>query len=181
MIDFDFRCAYSMQHSKRVGDDGLQVDHFNPTKKNDPIQEYTNLFPAIVHCNNRKSEYWPKTIAEYDAGKRILNPRRELDYNEQLVEIRETGELIGLTAAARFHILKLDLNVPFLSNERRNRTQHLELTDAIDKDSSVLPRRVADLSTNLKEETNFMIPPVRSATASEIMVARGPIKAMVHE
>lgn len=172
MLDFDSRCAYSMQHSKRVGDEGLQVDHFNPRKKKDPVQEYSNLFPAIAHCNNRKEDFWPDTMEEYDKGKRILNPRKEQDYDEQLVEVKETGELIGLTTAARFHILKLDLNVQFLCDERHDRTNHALLTGELGTLSSALPTNVSALASNLATETSFMIPPIKLATTSQIAAAK---------
>jgi 5-methylcytosine-specific restriction endonuclease McrA len=54
------RCAYSMQHLRFAG--GLtcmEVDHFDPRKKNDPVQDYDNLFLASRHCNRAKGTFWP--------------------------------------------------------------------------------------------------------------------------
>ena len=165
MVDFESRCAYCLQHAKRVGI--FEIDHFNPTKKNDPIQEYANLFPSIRHCNNRKLAFWPRSQAERNTGKRLLNPRKEQDYNVQLLEIRATGELIGTTPAARFHIWKLDLNAPFLCKERRDSTELRALTTVVGRMSGLEPD-VAQINNNVGTSAGFMISPIRYATSSEI-------------
>ncbi len=51
--DFENRCAYSME---LVGT-RAEVDHFNPNKKVDKIQEYDNLFPSSRHCNGAKKPH----------------------------------------------------------------------------------------------------------------------------
>jgi HNH endonuclease len=121
--DFDNRCAYSMQHSEHAGP--LTVDHFDPRRKNDYIQDYENLFPASQHCNRRKWNYWPKRD-EAAAGCRFLNPCKEIDYGEQIFEDRFTHELIGTNPAARWHIRICGLNSPHLIAERVKRAIHLE-------------------------------------------------------
>ena len=68
MRDFEGRCAYSMQHHERAG--AMEVDHFDPRRKADLIQEYGNLFLASRHCNGKKGDHWP-TREEAAAGLRL--------------------------------------------------------------------------------------------------------------
>ncbi len=81
--DFEERCAYSMQHQSRSGP--LKVDHFDPRKKEDFLQDYDNLFPVSRYCNGKKSDRWP-TKGERTAGCRFLNPCKEIDYGVQIFE-----------------------------------------------------------------------------------------------
>src|SRR5438046_9409130 len=74
--EFQRRCAYSMQHETRAG--AMEVDHFDPRKKKDLIQDYCNLFPASRHCNGKKGNRWPNKD-EAAAGCRFLNPCEEID------------------------------------------------------------------------------------------------------
>jgi hypothetical protein len=115
--DFGNRCAYSMEF---VGEKA-EVDHFNPNKKSDKIQEYSNLFPASRHCNGAKKATWPSKALQAQ-GIRFLDCTKEVDYGESIFENPETHHLVGITPAARWHINELDLNAPFLVKKRRDRS-----------------------------------------------------------
>jgi hypothetical protein len=69
-------------------------------------------------------------------GVRFLNPCREGDYDHQIFEKAATGELIGTTPAAKYHIRILDLNAPHLIQRRLERTAW----NAILKDALVVAR-----------------------------------------
>ena len=60
----------------------------------------------------------------------MLNPSKETDYGEHLFENPETHELIGTTAAGRYHIDILDLNHETFLSERRDRAMYLKLWGA---------------------------------------------------
>jgi len=87
-----------MQHQSHSGP--LEVDHFDPRRKNDLTQDYENLFPASRHCNGKKADTWP-TRSELAVGCRFLNPCQEMDYGEQIFEAPESHELVGVTPAAK--------------------------------------------------------------------------------
>ena len=63
----------------------MEIDHFDPRKKEDFIQQYENLFLAKRHCNGAKSKFWPSG-AEQALGLRYLNPCREQDYGVHIFE-----------------------------------------------------------------------------------------------
>ncbi len=130
--DFEGRCAYSMEKVE----DLAEVDHFNPHKKKNPIQEYENLFPSSRHCNGKKSSTWP-TKKMKKLGIRFLDCTREMDYGECIFENPHTHALIGTTPAAKWHIRQLDLNAYHLVKQRRQRAalkQHLSQPIILDMD-----------------------------------------------
>jgi hypothetical protein len=100
----------------------MEVDHFDPRRKSDPVQDYDNLYYASGHCNRSKGSTWPNA-AEKEQGIRFLDCCRERDYGRFLFEDPETHEIVGSTPAARFHILVLDLNAPHLVQRRRERAE----------------------------------------------------------
>jgi len=158
MRDFGGRCAYSMQHHLRCGK--LEVDHFDPRRKKDLIQEYANLFPASRHCNGKKSGKWPNR-AEQAAGGRFLNPCEELDYGEQIFEDPVTHRLLGTTPAAVWHIRNCGLNADHLVDERRRRAEHWRTL----KKKAVLRitashRTVAEVIAKFREEVELMVPEI---------------------
>jgi hypothetical protein len=159
--DFDARCAYSMQHQSRSG--SLEVDHFDPRKKNDLIQDYNNLFPASRHCNGKKWEHWPAKT-ELAAGCRFLNPCEEMDYGEQIFEDSQTHKLIGVTPAAKWHIRICGLNADHLIEERRRRTKHWRTIQnrAIKVKKSAPHEVIQELITSFREEVELMIPKIPS-------------------
>ncbi|MHB1309328.1 MAG: HNH endonuclease [Limisphaerales bacterium] len=124
--DFDQRCAYSLRHIARCG--ALEVDHFDPGKKKDLIQEYDNLFPATGTCNKKKGARGP-TAKEAREGDRFLNPCKEMDYGGQIFENPNTFELVGTTRAARWHIRVLGLNAPDLLRERGSRARNWKILE----------------------------------------------------
>jgi hypothetical protein len=109
MVDFDGRCAYSMQHHSRAGK--LEVDHFDPRLKKDLWHHCDNLFPASRHCNGIKGDTWP-TKHEEQEGCRFLNPCLEQDYGEQIFERPDNHLLVGTTPAARWHIRVCGIECP---------------------------------------------------------------------
>ena len=168
MRDFDGRCAYSMQHNKRCGQ--LEVDHFDPRRKKDLIQDYNNLFPASRHCNRKKSNTWP-TREELVAGCRFLNPCEEVDYGEQIFEDLDTHRLVGTTPAAIWHIRVCGLNADHLVYERRRREEHwaeIKRTAVRIKGNQ---QAVAELIQKYREEVELMIPEI-----APLPKAAGPSK-----
>jgi hypothetical protein len=148
-----------MQHKSRSGT--LEVDHLDPRKKNDLIQNYKNLFPASRHCNGKKSDNWPNK-AELAAGCRFLNPCEEMDYGEQIFEDPQTRELIGVTPAARWHIRICGLNANHLIEERRRRAKHWNTicNQGVTVKGGV-PHQVAqEMIENYREEVELMIPQI---------------------
>jgi len=157
--DFGERCAYSMQHQARCG--ALEVDHFDPRKKKNLIQDYNNLFPASRHCNGKKSDHWPNK-AELAAGCRFLNPCEEMDYNAQIFEDPQTHKLIGVNPAAIWHIRICGLNSDRLIEERRRRARHWRALNqkAIKVKKNAPHETVKDLISGFREEVELMIPPL---------------------
>lgn len=171
MRDFAGRCAYSMQHFVRAGK--LEVDHFDPRRKRDLIQDYTNLFPASRHCNGKKSDTWPNKT-EQAAGCRFLNPCEEMDYGEQIFEDPVTHLLVGATPAAVWHIRVCALNADHLVDERKRCARHWKMINRtavrrIKGDH----RYVAELITRFREEVEFMIPEIPALVASASQAPSG--------
>ena len=98
----------------------MEVDHFNPNKKSDYIQEYLNLFLATRHCNGAKRDRWP-TNRDRKLGARFLNCCRETDYGVHIFEDPDTHEVVGVTPEGRYHVRNCDLNAPHLVEERLER------------------------------------------------------------
>jgi hypothetical protein len=110
-----------MQHWLRAGGGrAMDIDHFNPTLRNEARNVYENLYLATRHCNGHKGDTWP-TKEERRAGVRFLDPCKDLDYGMHIFEDPETFELWGATPAGRFQIRVLDLNAEHLVEERRAR------------------------------------------------------------
>jgi len=120
--DFKKRCAYCMRSLARSADREMQVDHFNPRKKNKKIQAYSNLFLSDAHCNGTKSDIWPSK-EQQAKGLHLLNCCEEYDYGNVIFEDSETHELVGTTPAAIYHIEVIDLNAQHLVDERRKRSE----------------------------------------------------------
>lgn len=146
-----------MQHQSHSG--SLEVDHFDPRQKKDLIQDYNNLFPASRHCNGKKSNTWPSR-EELAAGCRLLNPCKEMDYGEQIFENPETHELVGKTAAARWHIRVCGLNADHLIQERRRRAKHWHTLKQVGVKIKGDHERVGELVKNYREAVELMIPEI---------------------
>ena len=155
MRDFQGRCAYSMQHEQRAG--RMEVDHFDPRHKNDLVQDYSNLFLASRHCNQKKGDYWPNRT-DLAANCRFLNPCEEIDYGEHIFEDPTTHELVGATPAGRWHIRMCGLNADHLVHERAKRAEYCSLLNA----KPILIKRGADVVVRLirgfRGEVELMIP-----------------------
>jgi hypothetical protein len=123
MRDFEARCAFSMRHTKHVGgEEVMHVDHFDPRKRNDPVQSYDNLFLVSGPCNNAKRAFYP-TDEQIKLGIRLLNPCIEMDYGTHLFENSSTGELKSETPTGTFHARRLHLNSGTLKTARLERTE----------------------------------------------------------
>lgn len=123
VLDFENRCAYSMQHMYRTGGQKcMEVDHFNPRKKKDSIQQYENLFLATRHCNGSKRDRWP-TNKDRQLGIRFLNCCKEVDYGVHIFEDPDSHEVVGVTPAGKYHVRNCDLNAPHLIAERAERAE----------------------------------------------------------
>jgi hypothetical protein len=116
------RCGYSLQHMRDFGRKTMEVDHFNPKLRHPFRNRHGNLIAASRHCNGAKSDTWP-TEEERREGLYLINPYEEADYGKHIVEDLRTGELIGKTAAGRWHIEILDLNADHLVQKRLDRTR----------------------------------------------------------
>ncbi len=128
-LDFEERCAYSMQHTSRAGGRKcMEVDHFNPHKKDDRIQEYENLFLATRHCNGAKRDRWLSNKLRR-LGARFLNCCKEPDYGVHIFEDPDTHEVVGVTPEGKYHVRNCDLNAPHLVEERAERSQFLNLLE----------------------------------------------------
>jgi hypothetical protein len=148
-----------MQHQSRSGP--LEVDHFDPVRKKDLIQDYNNLFPASRHCNGKKWEHWP-TQKESAAGCRFLNPCKEMDYGEQIFEDPFTHKLVGVTPAAIWHIRMCGLNAVQLIEERRRRARHWKTirSRAVRFRANASLDVVGEVITSFREEIELMIPEI---------------------
>ncbi|MCC5845502.1 MAG: hypothetical protein JJU05_14740 [Verrucomicrobia bacterium] len=125
--DFKDRCAYSDLHVDDAGGiDAMDVDHFNPTLKKEVNQRYSNLFLSTRHCNGSKGEFWPSE-KDRKSGLRLLNPCRENEFPDHIVEEAGTGRLIGKTPAGKLHILVMGLNDPSLVQHRIKRRHFRDL------------------------------------------------------
>jgi len=130
--DFKDRCAYSDLHMDFAG--GLacmDVDHFNPKLKKRPKQSYSNLFLSSRHCNGAKNDYWP-SAEDRKLGLRLLNPCKETEFPEHIVENPQTGKLEGKTPAGKWHIRIFGLNEDFLVRHRLQRRKFRELLNPND-------------------------------------------------
>lgn len=163
MVDFQQRCAYSMQHISRAGGPkNMEVDHFNPHLKKDHFQRYSNLFLSTSHCNRSKSDRWP-TNKDRDKGIHFLNCTKEMDYGVHIFEDPDTHEAVGVTTAGRYHVLSCDLNAPHFIEERTKRAgywESLSQTPITTKSPFPVPPIVDQIYQDLLEVANAMIPPI---------------------
>jgi len=107
----------------------MEVDHFNPRRKRDTIQRYSNLFLATRHCNGAKRDRWPSG-RERQLGARFLNCCEETDYGVHIFEDPDTHEVVGVTPAGRYHVRNCDLNARHLVEERAERARLRTILDA---------------------------------------------------
>lgn len=139
----------------------MEVDHFDPRRKNDLIQDYNNLFWATRYCNNKKSNSWP-TKAEARAGARFLNPCKEADYSEQIFEVPGSHILEGTTPAARWHIRTCGLNADHFVHERKLRAEYRQLLEGVGMQTKahVVLTVVAETIAAFRAQVEKMIPPI---------------------
>ena len=135
----------------------MEIDHFDPRKKEDFIQQYQNLFLATRHCNGAKSKFWP-SAAEQTLGLRYLNPCREQDYGVHIFEDPKTHLLVGITPAGKYHIRMCDLNADHFVAERRDRSEIWEmLRSAVTVKRNQMPQVAAELAEALRKQAGQMI------------------------
>ena len=120
--DFEDRCAYSLLHISQMSKMVMEVDHFDPRKKDKNKQVYTNLVIAYRPCNNSKRAQWP-TRAQAKLGMCYLNPRIDIDYGKHLFEDPDTHKIFGVTEEGKWHVEKLNLNDEFLVKARAQRAR----------------------------------------------------------
>lgn len=161
--DFENRCAYSMQHKRLAGgsDISMEIDHFDPTIKGRDRHQYSNLFLAVRHCNNRKLDWWPSP-EERRMGLRFLNCCLEQDYGEHIFENPDTHRVFGVTPAGKYHVRILDLNAPHFVEERRTRTEYRKL---LFENRKIVKETDAAIHAFhlLKKQLAYMIPPIQTA------------------
>lgn len=163
LADFQHRCAYSMQHSSRVGVRTMEVDHFNPRLPNSLRHRYTNLFLATRHCNGAKGENWPSE-AQLNKGIHFLDCCQEQDYGVHIFENAETHRVYGVSPPGRYHVRMCDLNAPHLVRERR---QRFELNRILTSSPAIIrdlgrALELVNLLRLLKDIGGKMIPPIAS-------------------
>ena len=115
--------------SRGGGKKCMEVDHFNPHKKKDLIQEYSNLFLAHRHCNGAKRDRWPSGN-DRKLGARFLNCCIEIDYDVHILEDPDTHEVVGVTPEGRYHVRNCDLNARHLVDERTERALVWDLIES---------------------------------------------------
>lgn len=170
--DFQERCAYSMQHLLTAGGEHcMEVDHFDPRKKNDSVQEYANLYLASRHCNGLKRDTWPSPD-EHRLGIRFLDCCKELDYGKHLFEDPLTHKIVGTTPAGRYHCRVLGLNDRHLVEERRHRT---EIAAALAALPPILPNEPErQVAAGLRRHLALLIPPIPPPPARPPVAAAKP-------
>ncbi|MBI5773717.1 MAG: hypothetical protein HZA89_08245 [Verrucomicrobia bacterium] len=161
LVDFEGRCAYSLQHVNRVGVKTMDVDHFNPLLKGLARHKYSNLFPATRHTNGSKTNLWPSRALR-KAGVRFLDPTKETDYGVHIFEDPKTHLLVGVTPAGKYHIRCCDLNAPHLVIERSDRTKlsKLLVSSAFTLENDIYwdGKKFKGLSSDLRAILDRMIP-----------------------
>jgi hypothetical protein len=141
----------------------MEVDHFDPRQKRDIVQDYQNLFLASRHCNIAKGDQWPNK-ADRALGLRFLNPCKEMDYGEQILEDPNSHKLVGVTPAAIWHIRKLDLNAEHLRREREDRAEiWRDLRSAMTVKPHVKDEILQKVTATLQVTVERMIPEFRYA------------------
>ena len=135
----------------------MEIDHHNPTLTGAARNRYENLFLAVRHCNNAKGDRWPSNSARR-RGIRFLNPCKEMDYGEHIVEHPKTHRLIGLTPAGDYHITNCDLNAPHFVTERQQRAAIHELLNKTRVGVSSFDQFPAEVLGLLREQIDKMIP-----------------------
>ena len=155
----------------------MEVDHFNPNKKAEPIQQYSNLFLSSRHCNGAKRDRWP-TGRDREAGIRFLNCCEEADYGLHIFEDPDDHTLVGVTPAGKYHVRNCDLNAPHLVLERDRRARLWALLESqritIKKD---LPSMLQHLEV-LKDEVEKMIPKIEYLSGDALEKHRVRKKAL---
>jgi len=145
----------------------MEVDHFDPRWKKEPLQTYANLFLASRHCNLAKGDYWPSPPDALN-GLRLLNPCVELDYGHHIFEYPpshpESHKLVGKTPAGKLHIRILGLNAETFVLERKQRSELTRQVQALQnkatKTGKPIPVEVLDLISQVESITAKMIPPI---------------------
>lgn len=152
--DFKDRCAYCMRHIATTTE--MQVDHFDPRRKNDKHQVYSNLFLSDPHCNDAKGQAWPSE-SDFACGCHFLNCCDEVDYGEVIFEDPKTHKLIGTTPAAIYHIETIDLDNPGLVKEREHRSKILSTIAYARRSPDPKMNAIAD---KLEDAEQNLIPPI---------------------
>jgi hypothetical protein len=158
-----------MQHTSRAGGEKcMEVDHFNPNKKGDLIQDYKNLFLATRHCNGAKWDRWPSN-KDRALGIRFLNCCEETDYGIHIFEDPDNHDVVGVTPQGKYHVRNCHLNARHLVEERALRAKLWEIL----KNKSVTLVGNAPLSlpvelSALIEVAAKMIPPIPYLSGQEL-------------
>jgi hypothetical protein len=137
----------------------MEIDHFDPSLAGPARNAYSNLMLATRHCNNMKRDAWPNP-AQAAMGYRLLNPTKEIDYGVHLFEDPETHELVGATAAGRYHIDMLDLNHETFVWERRERARYIQLRNNSPALLAGTFEQLHDLIMFVREQIELLIPPI---------------------
>lgn len=167
-----------MQHTARAGGPKcMEVDHFNPNRKRDSIQNYSNLYPATRHCNGAKRDRWPKG-KDRAAGMRFLDCCKEADFGLHIFEDPDTHELVGVTPPGKYHVRACDLNAPHLVNERRQRAEALRFLSSPLKIKMTKDWDLPEPAAQLQEFVREMIPPIPYLTGPELEKQRQRRAAM---
>jgi hypothetical protein len=162
--------------SRCNGSHSMEVDHFNPHKKNDAIQNYEDLFLASRHCNGAKSDTWP-TRKERLSGMKFLNCCEENDYGVHILEDPDTHKVVGVTPEGRYHVRHCELNAKHLVEERKERAElwnMIENEAVTFKKGPVLPEAY-DL---LKKQAEKMVLKIPYLTGAALQKQRELEKAM---
>ena len=161
--DFEDRCAYCMRYICTERE--MEVDHFDPRRKKDKIQVYSNLFLADRHCNGAKGDVWP-SASDRARGCEFIDCCKEVDYGNVIFEDPLTHRLVGTTPAAIYHIEMIDLDNPGLVKAREHRSKVLSTLAEAEKSKDPAIKAIV---AKLEDEKKYLIPPIPPPPGSWVM------------
>ena len=146
--NYQYRCGYCGVHEDEAGS-LLEIDHYQP-RSSGGDDDLDNLVYCCPSCNRRKGSFWPER--GLSSQLRILHPWKD-DLSQHL-QLELDGSVVGLTETGRFHLERLQLNMPPLLALRRAR-QDVQLIQQglyeAKEERTRLEQRIQTLSKSLEE------------------------------
>lgn len=117
---YHYCCGYCGVSEAEVGSE-LEIDHFQPRSAGGG-DELDNLVYCCTACNRHKGDFWQLLR---DAPHRLLHP--QLDNVLDHLTSTPRGTLEALTETGQFHLDRLRLNRPQLTNWRQKQRENQQL------------------------------------------------------